>query len=105
MGGAKYMVGWPAGRPDSSKKRAAGGSAHGIRAALFFEKPGRPAGQPTMYLDPPIHFGGILLVLVYYLMYFPYYGGHFPIFLPDKAAGQPTMYLERPIHFGGIILY
>ena len=45
MGEAKCMVGWPAGRPGFSKKRAAGGSAGLIRAALFFEKPGRPAGQ------------------------------------------------------------
>ena len=28
---------------------------------------GRPAGQPTMYLASPIHFGGILCVWVYIL--------------------------------------
>ena len=48
---------------------------------------GQPAGrikkkktavQPTMYVDPPIHFGGILWVLVYYWMYFLYYGCCFP---------------------------
>ena len=44
MGGSKYMVGWPAGRPGFSKK----------------EK-GLPAGQPTMYLVPPIHFGDIYI--------------------------------------------
>ena len=72
MGGAKYMVGWP------------GGPAEWIRAALWFEKYGRPAGQPTMYLASPVHFGGILLVLVYYwiyfhcyVWYFPYYGMHY----------------------------
>ena len=74
MGGSKYMVGWPAGRPDFSKKRAAGRVGWIDPGSFSFEKPGRPAGQPTMYLDPPIHFGGILLVLVYYWMYFPYYG-------------------------------
>ena len=45
MGEAKYMVSWPAGRPGFSIKRLPGGSAGLIRAALFFEKPGRPAGQ------------------------------------------------------------
>ena len=30
-------------------------------AAFLFEKSGRPACQPTMYLDPPIHFGSIFI--------------------------------------------
>ena len=41
--------------------RAAGGLAGLIRAALFFEKPGRPAGQPTMYLASLIHFWGYII--------------------------------------------
>ena len=73
-----------ASRSKSLQKGLPGGSARLIRAALFFEKPGRPAGQPTMYLDPPIHFGGIFIgigilwvVLPYYGWYFPYYGWYF----------------------------
>ena len=79
------MVGWPAGRPGFQKKGLPGGSAGLIRAALFFEKVGRPAGQPTMYLDPPIHFGGIFIGIgklldVFSILwwYFPYYGWYFP---------------------------
>ena len=41
-------------RPSRSRPRLDGSGA-----AFFFEKSGRSAGQPTMYLDPPIHFGGI----------------------------------------------
>ena len=48
MGEAKYMVGWPAGRPDFSKKRAAGGSAGLIRAALCFRN--LPAGWPANHV-------------------------------------------------------
>ena len=40
-----------------------GGPAGWIRAALCFEKCGRPARQPTMYLARP-WMGGILLALV-----------------------------------------
>ena len=47
------------------KGRSPAGRLDGSGAALFFEKSGRPAGQPTMYLDPPIHFWGIFIGLVY----------------------------------------
>ena len=88
MGGFKYMVGWPAGRPDFLQKRAAGRVGWIDPGSRFFwKKSGRPAGQPTLYLDPPIHFGGIFIGLgilldVFSLLwgYFPYYGGYFPYY-------------------------
>ena len=76
MDGWIQIHGWLPSRPAGFFKKKAAGRRRKPAAAdssLFFEKSGRPAGQPTMYLDPPIHFGGILLVLVYYGMYFPYY--------------------------------
>ena len=75
MGGSKYMVGWPAGRPDFSKKGLPGSIQPTRPAALFFEKPGRPAGQPTMYLDPPIHFGCIFIGIGILLDVFSVLGG------------------------------
>ena len=64
-GEAKYIVGWPAGRPEFSKKRAAGRAGWMDLRGPFFEKSGRPATQQTMYLAAPIHLGGISLVFVY----------------------------------------
>ena len=55
MDGGSQIHGWLASRPARFKKK-------------------RPAGQPTMYLAFPIHFEGILLVLVYYWIDLPYYG-------------------------------
>ena len=43
------------------QKRAAGRVGWIDPGSPFFEKSGRPAGQPTMYLDPPIHFGSIFI--------------------------------------------
>ena len=52
----------PAG-PMFQKKGSPGGPAERFRAALLFEKYGRSAGQPTMYLAPP----SILGVYYWYL--------------------------------------
>ena len=74
---------WLAGQPAGQifqKKGLPGGSAGLIRAALFFQKSGRPAGQPTMYLPSPVHFGSILLLLVNYCIDFPYYEWYFPYY-------------------------
>ena len=59
---------WLAGQPAGQifQKKGLPGSIHPTRRRqLFFvEKSGRPAGQPTMYLAPPIHFG-----LYYWYLY------------------------------------
>ena len=60
---------WLAGQPAGQifQKKVLPGSFQPARpAALSFEKYGQPAGQPTMSLGSPIHFWGILLVLVCY---------------------------------------
>ena len=57
MGEAKCMVGWPAGRPDFSKKRAAARRAGWMDPARpFFLKnlAGRLASQPCIWIHPSI---------------------------------------------------
>ena len=68
MDGGSQIHGWVANRPARFlQKMARAGSTQPARraAALFLEKSGRPAGQPTMHLVSRIHFWGISLVLVY----------------------------------------
>ena len=55
MGETKFMVGWPAGRPDVKKKGRAGSIQPARQAAAWFFE--NSAGQPTMYLASPNHFG------------------------------------------------
>ena len=55
MGGAKYMVGWPAGRLHFQQNGPPGSFQAARPVTLFLEKSGRPAGQQTMYLAFPIH--------------------------------------------------
>ena len=71
MDGWIQIHGWLASRPTGFRKKT---KCRPPPADLFLEKSGRAAGQPTMYLASPIHFWGILLVLVYHWMYFPYRG-------------------------------
>ena len=64
MGEAKYMLGWPAGRPAGFLKKNGPRRIHPAGQpgrGRFVEKSGRPAGQPTMYLASPIHFGRIFI--------------------------------------------
>ena len=77
MGGAKYMVGWPAGRPDFSKRRAA--QIHAARppaAALDLKNvAGRLASQPCVW--PPPSILGIYYWYWYIIGYiFPIMGGN-----------------------------
>ena len=56
MGGSKYMVGWPAGRPDFAKKRprsAAAGFRRRLAAVLFWKI--RPAGWPANHVFGSTH--------------------------------------------------
>ena len=76
---AKYMVGL-ASRPARFFEKTGCPDPFSRPARRpFFEKSGRPPGQPTMYLAPPIHFWGIILVLVYCWIYFPYYGLYYGV--------------------------
>ena len=63
----------PAGQPNL-EKMAARAPQGGPGPAAIFSKFYWPAGWPITYLASPIHFGGILLVFVYYWIYFSYYG-------------------------------
>ena len=83
MDGWIQIHGWLASRPArffKKKGRSPAGRLDGSGAALFFQKSGRPADQPTMYLPSPVHFGSILLLLVNYCIDFPYYEWYFPYY-------------------------
>ena len=62
MDGWIQIHGWLASRPARFfKKSCPDQSSRPARQPFLFEKSGRPAGQPTMYLDPPIHFWCIFI--------------------------------------------
>ena len=99
--GAKTLV---------KKGRSPAGRLDGSGAALFFEKSGRPAGQPTMYLasQPCIWLPPSILGVYYWYWYiiecifllmggiFPIMGGIFPILscppeaCPLLASSEPA---------------